>query len=382
MMFDIFISYASTDRPKVKQIAIALENKGWTVWWDRKIPPGKTFAQVIENAITNSKCIVVLWSPASVKSEWVQLEAAEGIDRKILVPAIIENAKPPFRFKRIHAANLINWSPNSKHDEFDSFANSIATNIKSFKSEENKSAEKIPKEINPIEKFEFLTTPIEMVFVKGGTFDMGSNDGSDDEKPIHPVTLPDFYIGKYEVTQKQWTEIMGNNPSHFKDCDDCPVENVSWDDVQEFLKKLIEKTGQNYRLPTEAEWEYAARGGISTGSTTYAGSNNIEEVAWYYENSNNKTHPVGQKKPNELGIFDMSGNVWEWCCDRYDKDYYQNSPENNPQGPSVGSSRVLRGGSWISDAVNCRMADRSTGMPVLRSNLIGLRLLFALQFTS
>ena len=144
--------------------------------------------------------------------------------------------------------------------------------------------------------------PQGMVFVKGGTFQMGSNNGRGNEKPVHAVTISDFYIGKYEVTQKQWQDIMGNNPSHFKG-DDLPVEKVSWNDVQEFIRKLNAKTGKNYRLPTEAEWEYAVRGGasaVSTGSTAYSGSNNIGDVAWYSKNSNRKTHLVGQKQSNEL----------------------------------------------------------------------------------
>ncbi|MBE0638194.1 MAG: SUMF1/EgtB/PvdO family nonheme iron enzyme [Bacteroidales bacterium] len=212
---------------------------------------------------------------------------------------------------------------------------------------------------------------IEMVFVKGGTFTMGctSEQGSDckeDEKPAHQVTLGDFYIGKYEVTQKQWREIMGSNPSHFKNCDNCPVENVSWNDIQEFIKKLNQKSGKKYRLPTEAEWEFAARSVASTGSasassasaTKYAGSNNIDEVAWYRSNSGSKTRPVGGKKANEQGIYDMSGNVWEWCSDWYGSEYYKISPQNNPQGPVSGSIRLLRGGSWNNSPQYCRVAIR------------------------
>ncbi len=214
----------------------------------------------------------------------------------------------------------------------------------------------------------------EMVFVPGGSFQMGSDDGEDDEKPVHTVQLDDFYIGKYEVTQKQWREVMGENPSKFQGCDDCPVENVSWNDVQEFIQKLNAQTGQNYRLPTEAEWEYAARGGQKTQGYQYAGSNNIDEVAWYRENSDSKTHPVGQKRPNELGLYDMSGNVYEWCSDWYGSDYYASSPEFNPPGPASGSYRVHRGGSWYDYSVYCRVAYRRTHPPEDRYNYLGLRL--------
>lgn len=184
---------------------------------------------------------------------------------------------------------------------------------------------------------------IEMVFVKGGCYQMG-NDGY----YAHEVCADDFYMGKYEVTQGQWKAIMGNNPSYFKDCgDNCPVEQVSWNDIQEFINKLNSKTGKNYRLPTETEWEYAARSGGR--NEKYAGTSNkseLKDYAWYDRNSGSKTHPVGQKKPNGLGLYDMSGNVWEWVNDWYDSDYYKNSPKNNPTGPSNGKGKVRRGGSW------------------------------------
>ncbi len=191
---------------------------------------------------------------------------------------------------------------------------------------------------------------------------------------IHSVTVDDFYIGKYEVTQKEWKEVMGNNPSKFKG-ENLPVERVSWNDIQEYLKKLNRKTGGNYRLPTEAEWEYAARGGVSASSTTYSGSDTVGDVAWCSSNSSSKTHSVGGKKPNELGIYDMTGNVWEWCSDWYGKDYYSNSSNSNPQGPSNGSYRVRRGGSWGSDASYCRMAVRVYYYPSGSGSLIGFRVL-------
>jgi len=213
---------------------------------------------------------------------------------------------------------------------------------------------------------------IKMVAVQGGSFKMGSND-SDDEKPIHTVTVNDFYIGKYEVTQAQWKAIMGNNPSYFKG-NNLPVENVSWNDIQEFIQKLNAKTGKNYRLPTEAEWEYAARGGAKSRGYKYSGSNSLGGVAWYNSNSNSKTHSVGQKQANELGIYDMSGNVWEWCSDWYDSKYYKKSPAFNPQGPSSGSIRVFRGGSWDYFESFSRVAYRSDFYPGFRYFIIGFRL--------
>jgi len=212
-----------------------------------------------------------------------------------------------------------------------------------------------------------------MVLVEGGTFEMGSNNGESDEKPVHSVTIKSFYIGKYEVTQKEWVEIMGTNPSYFKG-DNLPVECVSWNDVQEYISKLNAKTGGKYRLPTEAEWEYAARGGNQSKGYTYSGSNTIDDVAWYYGNSNSKTHEVGTKGPNELGIYDMSGNVWEWCSDWNGESYYSSSPGTNPQGPTSGTYRVLRGGSWLGYALNCRSSVRVRNDPDLRNNYGGFRI--------
>ncbi|MEI6141872.1 MAG: formylglycine-generating enzyme family protein, partial [Mariniphaga sp.] len=219
---------------------------------------------------------------------------------------------------------------------------------------------------------------IEMVAIKGGTFQMGSNYGVAYEKPIHTVTVSDFHIGKTEVTQAQWVAIMGSNPSSFKG-DNLPVENVSWNDVQNFIGKLNARTGKNYRLPTEAEWEYAAGGG-ENNRTKWAGTNNqtnlslLGNYAWYDANSGSKTNAVGTKQPNELGLYDMSGNVWEWCSDWYGYDYYAKSPQNNPKGASSGSGRVLRGGSWSTYDWGCRVSSRDSGSPAFNISLYGFRL--------
>ena len=217
----------------------------------------------------------------------------------------------------------------------------------------------------------------EMVFVQGGTFTMGctieqGSDCFDEEKPAHQVTVNSFNIGKYAITQAQWKALMGNNnPSGFKG-DNLPVENVNWYDVQEFIRKLNAHTGKNYRLPTEAEWEYAARGGNKGGGYKYSGSNNINDVVWYISNNGNKTQPVGTKRPNELGIYDMSGNVLEWCNDWYED--YSGLSRTNPQGPPSGTNRVLRGGGWSSGAQHSRISIRYQRTPDFRFNNIGFRL--------
>ena len=211
----------------------------------------------------------------------------------------------------------------------------------------------------------------EMIFVEGGTFQMGSSSGESDEKPVHSVTLSGFNIGKYEMTQAQWKAVMGSNPSNFSGCDNCPVENVSWNDVQQYISKLNSQTGKNYRLPTEAEWEFSARGGKSSKGYTYSGSNDLNAVAWNTDNSGSKTHSIGGKQANELGIYDMSGNVWEWCSDWYGN--YNSYSETNPTGASSGQFRVLRCGSWNDYANYCRTAIRNWNLPDGRINY-GFRL--------
>ena len=220
---------------------------------------------------------------------------------------------------------------------------------------------------------------IEMVKVEAGSFDMGATSEMQnpysDEKPVHRVTLTNnYYVGKYEVTQALWQAVMGSNPSIFKG-DDLPVEEVSWKDCQKFITKLNAMTGKRFRLPSEAEWEYAARGGKKSRGYLYSGSNAIGDVAWYEGNSSFMTHAVGTKQPNELGIYDMTGNVWEWCQDRYGS--YSSSPQTNPTGAVGGSRRVFRGGSWSYSARRCCTSSRSGYSPGYRRYDLGLRLVLS-----
>ncbi len=222
-----------------------------------------------------------------------------------------------------------------------------------------------------------------MVFVQGGTYQMGSNDGNDNEKPVHRVTVADFYIGRYEVTQKQWREVMGSDPEELynKNCDNCPVEGVSWDDIQTFLTNLNQQTDRKYRLPSEAEWEYAARGGKQSKDFEYAGSDNLKEVAWFSDTFGTikTSRVVGTKHPNELNLYDMSGNVWEWCEDGWHYSYI-NAPKDGGawKGSARGSYRVYRGGSYCNIAKYCRVAGRICWHPFSKDINIGFRLAHSL----
>ena len=211
-----------------------------------------------------------------------------------------------------------------------------------------------------------------MVYVSGGTFIMGGDESSD-QTPTHSVTLSSYYICKYEVTQALWRAVMGSNPSKFKG-DNLPVEQVSWNDCQTFINRLNNYTGRNFRLPTEAEWEFAARGGNYSRRYKYSGSNYIGDVAWYCDNSD-RTHPVGTKQANELGLYDMSGNVWEWCSDWYGS--YSSYSQSNPTGATSGYGRVERGGSWCGLARYCCSSHRSYYAPGNSFDDLGLRLVLS-----
>ncbi len=214
-------------------------------------------------------------------------------------------------------------------------------------------------------------TGMDFVQVPAGCYLAGTSDGNSDEKPPHKVCISGFYLGRYEVTQGEWHRVMGSNPAVFNKCgDNCPVDQVSWSDAQEFILKLNGLTGRNYRLPTEAEWEYACRGGDKGGK--YCGGDDVTAVAWTAQNSAGRVYPVGQKKPNSLGIYDMSGNVWEWVQDWNYK--YAPGRQTDPAGPATGSSRIRRGGSWQYDAAKARATWRSSGYQDDRAMDIGFRL--------
>lgn len=261
------------------------------------------------------------------------------------------------------------FNDNTSDTELETTETATETETTNPDEEDNDLGDGVVVEVNGVS--------FKMIKVEGGTFTMGAteeqgDDAYDWEKPTHQVTLSDYYIGETEVTQALWEAVMGENPSEFAGNGNRPVEMVSWDDCRIFISRLNELTGRNFKLPTEAQWEYAARGGNQSQGYKYAGSNTVDEVAWYDENSASSTHPVKQKAANELGLYDMSGNVLEWCSDWYG--VYDDAVQTDPQGHVQGSYRVLRGGSWRDRSRNMRVSDRSWCPPDFRESSSGLRL--------
>ncbi len=463
-MSDIFLSYAHEDLERVLPLVEALERHGWSVWWDRTIPLGRRYAQVIQEALEAARCVIVVWSEALVGSPWVETEVGEGNEHGILVPALIDDGVSiPLEFRRIQAAQLAHWRGAETDPEFERMVQAVTgligppqpresvsvtpdeaqgpdeSELQEAHREEaspqdvmtDESRPELPKDMEaddrqtsvpeqdavkqlsdvsttargkrlawgvgigvclvvalvvlvfykpPLEEATFQNAiGMEFVRIPAGTFRMGSTDGEadNDEQPVHTVRISrPFYLGKYEVTQGQWKAVMHKNPSpsHFEGSDELPVESVSWEDVQAFITQLNDnKEGYTYRLPTEAEWEYAARAETKTAYSFGDESSRLDEYAWYSGNAEGKTHPVGKRKPNPWDLHDMHGNVWEWVRDRYGE--YTAGSTADPTGPSSGTHRVYRGGSWDSYARGCRSAHRYYWHPGSRYHSLGFRVL-------
>ncbi len=464
MSDEIFLSYARSDRERAKIFAEALGNLGYSVWWDRSIPYGRKFDEYILEKLNQARCVIVLWSKDSVKSDWVRDEAERGKRREILVPVLIDDVDIPLGFGRLQAAQLLDFDGMSSSEEFKRLSESIAGIMTPHVKEKEKQArleeeilrkqqarrkeerrqreehERIVKEsssagwtshkkfftiafvlgillvgfwlIAPIfsdQKTFNNTIGMEFVLIPAGEFDMGSPsadlDSYDDERPVHHVTISKaFYMGRYEVTQKQWRDVMGTSLLHTGG-DLLPVEQVSWNEVQQFIQKLNEKESTNkYRLPSEAEWEYAARARTTTKYSFGDSNSNLGNYAWYAENSgsrspkpgnyygydeddwvhdywNGTTHPVGQWNPNTWGLYDMYGNVWEWVQDIYNSSYVGAPANGSAWESGSGSDCVLRGGSWYNPARFCRSAARLHLVPSLNAtdhHDLGFRLLRSL----
>jgi formylglycine-generating enzyme required for sulfatase activity len=407
---DIFISYKREEHAEAEKLAKALESQGWSVWWDPKLRAGERYDDVIGLALKNARCVIVLWSELSVESEYVRDEAAYALKYKKIVPvALKENLDLPFRFTELHTPRLIGWDGFHDAVPFQNLLEDIILIIGSApievsdipanaknrqdQNEQPDSATKLGATVVTAfpaaatdgsafrDRLKDGTMGPEMVPIPAGTFTMGDvwGDGDSDEKPTRQVRLSrSISLGKYAVTFDEYDlfakatgrTLPNANWGRVRQ----PVINVSWDDAVAYCQWLSQQTGQRYRLPTEAEWEYAARSGGK--KEKWAGTSDearLGEYAWYYDgNSGSKSHFVGEKQPNGLGLYDMSGNVWEWCRDWFGP--YSREQVADPVGPESGSDRVVRGGGWGIPAWFCRSAYRDRCGPDFRDDFIGFRL--------
>ena len=425
-MSDIFLSYDILDLDMAKALAEALELQGWTVFYDRTVMPGQTWKQFIGKEIDNCRCMIVVWSTHSVHSKWVEVEADIGLKRNILVPLLLDQVTPPLEFASIQAVNLVGWMGETYSSDYLAlcktlvrrlepempvFLNDDKPNLHSNngrKSAKLRRSKELTLKIGKITVIvgiliillwyavpvfvsyrdgpkvtnQLVVNEPEMQRIPAGSFQMGSNNGNFNETPVHPVNLKDFAIGRYEVTfdeYDQFVEALGiskpddNGWGRGKQ----PVINVSWEDATAFAEWLSKETGKHYHLPTEAQWEYAARAG-ATSDFYWVGRGEEKDFAWFDKNSEDKAHPVGMKKPNAFGLYDMSGNVWEWVQDcPYDYNTIQAPVDGSAGQKRIDSNcswRGLRGGSWNSQARFLRSAIRSRSDPVKRANFIGFRL--------
>lgn len=374
MEYDIFISYSHSDKDLVEGFIHALENKGYSCWHDHRVHAGETFREKIIKAIKGSHLMVFFSSSSANESEYTTKEIlyANYLKRPIIPVKLDDseyNDEVLFDLNHIHYIDYTRRNPEA----IKGLLETLQAIIPKHEPESPIISPVSSKDASPI----INRIISNMVYVEGGTFSMGASlndkESFDNEKPKHRVNISSFHIGRYTVTQEEWEEVMGNNPSSWKG-EKFPVEKVTYNDCQEFIKKLNKLTGKKFRLPTEAEWEYAARGGSKSMDYLYSGSNNLSEVGWYLENSGNRPHEVGKRLPNELGLYDMSGNVYEWCEDWYDANFYKKSRLQNPAGPVAGVRRVARGGSWRSKSKYSRITNRAPVKPGYGALNIGLRL--------
>ena len=394
--YDVFISYSRDDYEidgqvipdnPISAIKEMFDKNGVSYWIDKKgIYGGVEFVEGISEAIEISQILVFISSKHSNGSRYTAGEILYAIDKSMhIIPIKIDNSSYNMKFKLLLLPlDYIDYKvkPKTALQDLLRAVNEVKAKLRKVDEKINDVEEKPKpnkeetKQIEGIEEFSVDDVTFNMIHVDGGLFMMGAHEGDSEaynnERPAHQVILSSYYIGETLVTQALWEAVMGKkNPSVYEDIN-LPVENVSWDDCQDFISKLNAKTNRTFRLPTEAEWEFAARGGNKSKGYKYAGSNNLNDVAWYSMNSKDKTHPVAQKLPNELGLYDMSGNVWEWCQDWYGM--YSNNSQTNPMGTESGDNRVRRGGSWHNNEGYCRITHRESNSPSYHYFYLGLRL--------
>ncbi len=390
-MADIFLSYAREDLEKARLLATGLEQQGWSVFWDRSsIHIGEDFDEVIEEAIEQARCMIVGWSQVSKKSDWVRGETTIGRERRILIPVLFEAVSPPIAFLSLHTEDFSDWQGESDRPEFLHLCKAVTRLAGTSHLHENRLVEAATASIfpastprvksQPTSETTRLTFEPEMIEIPAGLFQMGS-DKYDSERPIHTVTFAKpFKLGKYLVTFAEYdvfAEQTGRIPPKDEGWgrDQRPVINVSWQDAADYAAWLSKLTGKAYRLPSEAEWEYACRAGSSSEYFWGDDGTRAKQYAWFAENTGSQTQPVGQKQPNPYGLYDITGNVWEWLQDGW-HDNYEGAPDNGLAWETEGDSgrRLLRGGSWNYEADGLCSAFRYWGGTGYRFGLIGFRL--------
>ena len=408
-MSDIFISYAQEDRAKVRPLAEALERQGWKVWWDRSIRAGEQFHEVIEKAIEEASCVLVAWTSSSVHSNWVREEVQEGLDRKkVLIPVKIEDVKPPLGFRSFQALDLFDWDGSEDSPAFQVLVNDIAGIVGPLKESAAPPAEEKPKpspraarKASPraprkkkpqrtarkpaqprpkdLKIRKSLIDGLRYVWIPAGEFQMGEVPRDSKvlvrEKPRHRVQITKgFWMARTPITvgaYKRFVQAEGGKmppAPHFDSKwkkGDHPIVNVTWEEA----KAYCEWAGG--RLPSEAEWEYAARGGKE--GWKYPWGDRISTDRANYGGLKGGTTPVGSFEANGLGLHDVAGKVWEWCADWFDQGYYAGSPEKDPSGPAGGTVRVLRGGAWVNLARLLRTSYRNWLVPAYRNYSLGFR---------
>jgi formylglycine-generating enzyme required for sulfatase activity len=363
-MADIFISYARKDQSRVEPLVEALKKNKWSVWWDREITAGNRWRKSIEREIESARSIIVVWSETSIESNWVMEEAQRGLKRGIVVPVFIDkNVRQPLGFGEVQAVDLAEWKPSEPSSAFD----------------------KLIADLSSILGKALVYAPrggYELVRIPGGEFLMGSPDSEEDhdknEGPQHQVRVLDFYMGRYPVTNEEYGRFLeedpeATEPEYWGDRDynhpRQPVVGASWKDAKQYAQWA------GLQLPSEAQWEYACR--ADTQTMFYSGDTeeDLDRVGWYYENSGFELHPVGEKKPNAFGLYDMHGNVDEWVEDDFHKNY-QGAPLDGSAWIDTprGSDRVFRGGGWNVPAEDCRSAFRGGYDPDFRNEDLGFRL--------
>jgi len=397
-MADIFISYARKDVKAARQLAEVLEGRGWSVWWDRRIPTGRRFDEVIDEQLSAARCVVALWSESGVASHWVREEAADARERGILVPAFLETVRAPLGFRGLQSADLEGWRKDGHHPGLARFVNDIARlldepaapSVRTSKTAPAKEAPQppvktppVPEDLPDLSVFRDIDEPWcpEMVVLPAGEFMMGSpdtdKDANENEKPQHRVVIGyRFAVARYPMTFEEYDQFC--EAVDYEKANDggwrrgrSPVIHVNWNDARTHVAWLRRETGKPYRLLSEAEWEYACRAGTKT---RYSCDDIMTQINANFGKKLGRTTPVGSYPENPWHLFDMHGNVWEWVEDTW-HGYYIGAPDDGSAWTTGGDHdyRAARGGSWSSNPEQLRSADRNGGLPDSRRNYIGFR---------